>query len=386
MITQYVKIAALYIIRIILRVFWIFPIDKKKVLFCSYGGKQYACNPKYIFEYMVERYYNVFTYIWSVNTPGIMPGKYKNIETVKYMSFQYIRHVLTSGIIIYNSAVKSYLPFRKKQIIVNTWHGGGAYKKIHVDASPYKKNIVSMRVTRKVSARMVKYVISSCEKFTDVSSKVWAIPPEKFLPIGMPRNDILFNIHDNVIRKVKDQYCIDYEKKIVLYAPTFRGDYRNADVIPFSLDVDRLLQTMKNKFGHDFVILYRSHIHDKSFSVIQNKNVISASDYPDMQELLCAADVLITDYSSSVWDFSFTFKPCFLYAPDLRKYQEEQGFYTPIEKWPFPLAETNETLVENIMKFDNEKYIEAVKEHHTDLGSYENGTATKQLCDVLFGG
>jgi CDP-glycerol glycerophosphotransferase len=386
MITQYVKIAALYLIRVILRIFWIFPIRQKKVVFGSYGGKQYACNPKYIFEYMIERYGNAFTYIWALNASGIMPEKYKHIETVKYMSFKYIRHVLTAGIVIYNSAVKSYLPFRKNQIIVNTWHGGGAYKKMHIDASPYKKNIVSMKVTRKVSAKAVKYVISSCEKFTEVSSKVWAIPHEKFLPIGMPRNDIFFNLPDTIVRKVRDQFCLDYDKKIALYAPTFHGNYRNADAISFSLDVDRLLQIMKNKFGHDFVMLYRSHIHDKSFSVIQNKNVIPASDYPDMQELLCAADVLITDYSSSVWDFSFTFKPCFLYAPDLKKYQEEQGFYTPIEEWPFPLAETNEQLADNIINFEEVEYKNAVKKHHANLGSYENGTATKQLCDVLFGG
>jgi len=384
MITQYIKIVALYLIRITLRIFWLFPVHKKKVVFCSYGGKQYACNPKYIFEYMIEHYGNAFKYIWSVNTSGIMPEKYKNIKTVKYLSFRYIYHVLTARIIIYNSAVKSYLPFRKNQIIVNTWHGGGAYKKMNIDVSSYKKNIVSMEVTRKVSAKMVKYVISSCEKFTEASSKAWAIPSEKYLSIGMPRNDIFFNLPDTIIIKVRDQFCLGYDKKIALYALTFRGDYRNADAIPFSLDVERLLQTMKNKFGYDFVMLYRSHMHDKSFSVIQNKNVISASDYPDMQELLCATDVLITDYSSSIWDFSFTFKPCFLFTPDLDEYKEKQGFYTPIEEWPFPFAITSEQLITNIKNFDQKEYTTAVKSHHKDLGSYEQGTAAKQFCDLLF--
>jgi CDP-glycerol glycerophosphotransferase len=379
-----IKIAALYLIRIILRIFWIFPIDKKKVIFYSHGGKQYSCNPKYIFEYMTGRYGNVFTYIWSVNTPGIMPEKYKNIKTVKYMSFQYIRHILTAGIIIYNNIIHFYLPIRKRQIVVNTWHGV-AYKKISIDASLYKKNIVSMKSARNVSAKAVKYVISPCKKFTEVGSKVWAIPPEKFLPIGMPRNDILFNLLDTVISKVREQFCLDYNKKIALYAPTFRGNFRNADKMPFSLNIQNLLQTLNNKFGNDFVLLYRRHLADINSLDVQNVNVISASDYPDMQELLCAADVLITDYSSSVWDYSFTFRPCFLFTPDLDKYKEKQGFYIPIEEWPFPLAETNEALAENIIKFDNEKYIEAVKEHHAALGSYEKGTATKQLCDVLFG-
>lgn len=103
-----------------------------------------------------------------------------------------------------------------------------------------------------------------------------------------------------------------------------------------------------------------------------------------MQELLCAADILITDYSSSIWDFSFTYRPCFLYAPDLAKYEAESGFFVPIEDWPFPLAETNEELIENIKNFDSKKYIEDVKKHHRDLGSYETGHATERFCKLLF--
>ena len=384
MIKQYIKIVALYLIRAILRIFWIFPIDKKKVLFYSHGGKQYSCNPKYLFEYIIDRYSNAFTYIWSVNAPNILPDKYKDIETVKYMSFLFIYHVLTAGIIIYNNIIHSYLPIRKRQIVVNTWHGGGAYKKIHTDAFRHKKNISNIKVINRISANAVKYVISSCEKFTEVSSKVWTIPPEKFLPIGMPRNDIFFNLQDNIAKKVKDQFCIEYEKKIVLYAPTYRGNYRNTDKMSFYLNVQYLLQILNNKFGNNFVLLYRRHFADKNSLDVQNVNVISASDYPDMQELLCAADVLITDYSSSVWDFSFTFKPCFLFTPDLDEFKEKRGVYTPIEEWPFPFAKTSEQLIANIQNFDQEEYTKAIKSHHKALGSYEHGTAAKQFCDVLF--
>lgn len=370
-----------------LKIFWMFPIDNKKIIFCSYGGRQYSCNPKYLFEYIVGRYGNAFTYIWILNSPCIMPEKYGSVKIIKFMSFQYIQHVLTAGIIIDNMAIKSFLPFRKNQIILYTWHGGGAYKKVNIDAFFNKKYISSMKVTREVSARMVKYVISSCKKFTEVSSKAWAIPPEKFLPIGMPRNDIIFNIPENTIKKVKDYFRLDYPKKIVLYAPTFRGDYNNANEMLFSLDVQDLLGSLNIKFGKDFVFLYRSHhASNKNTFDVKNNNILSASDYNDMQELLCATDVLITDYSSCIWDFSFTYKPCFIYAPDLKSYKEEQGFYTPVEDWPFPFSETNDKLFENILKFDSGKYINAVKKHHMDLSSYENGTATKKLCEILFEG
>jgi len=384
MITQFVKIAALYLIRVILRVFWIFPVEKKKMLFCSYGGKQYSCNPKYIFEYMIERYGNTFKYIWSVNMPSIMPEKYKDIKTVKYMSFQYICHVLTAGVIIYNNVIQSFFPIRRNQIVVNTFHGGGAYKKIHIDAFPDKRKVFSMEITRIVSSKAVKYVISSCERFTAVCSKVWSIPAEKFLPIGMPRNDIIFNIQDSMVKKVKDHFNLNVKKKIVLYAPTVWGNKKYAETMFYSLNVQYLLQTLNNKFGNEFVLLYRLHMSRENNIDVQHKDIIPASDYPDMQELLCATDVLVTDYSSSVWDFSFTFKPCFLFTPDLDEYKEKQGFYTPIEEWPFSFAKTSEQLMDNIKNFDQEEYTTAVKAHHKALGSYEQGTATKQFCDILF--
>ena len=239
-------------------------------------------------------------------------------------------------------------------------------------------------VARKKTSKMVKYVISSCERFTDVSSKVWAIQKGKFLPIGMPRNDIFFSTKDSIKRKVKDYFYFTDDKKIILYAPTYRGNHRASDIMEFSLNISSLLQVLKNKFDSDFVFLYRSHIYSKNKFGKDNENIISASQYPDMQELLCAADILITDYSSCIWDFSFTYKPCFIYAPDLKKYQEEQGFYTPVEEWPFPVAETNEQLTENINNFDEEEYKHAVKKHHADLGSYENGTACGQFCRFAF--
>jgi CDP-glycerol glycerophosphotransferase len=377
-----IKIGALYVIRLVLRVFWFIPIDKKKIVFASYAGREYSCNPKYIFEYVYRHYRGVFNYVWAANSPDVMPSEYSAIKTVKYLSFQYVFHVLTAGYIIYNSAIKAYLPVRKSQIIVNTWHGGGAYKKIHLDASPYKKNVMSMKRTRKVSAKAVSFVITSCKQFTVFTSKVWAIPPEKYLPIGLPRNDILFAIPETAVEKARSYFGLDNTVGIVLYAPTFRGDYRKASRIDFKPDIEAVLGALKNKYHKDFIFLYRAHSSSKEKQAL---NSIDVSKYPDMQELLCAADALITDYSSSVWDFSFTFKPCFLFAPDLEQYKKEQGFYTPIEEWPFPLAETNEQLVQNIIDFDQYNYNAAVQKHHAALGSYEKGTAAKQFCDIVFG-
>lgn len=112
--------------------------------------------------------------------------------------------------------------------------------------------------------------------------------------------------------------------------------------------------------------------------------VRDVSDYPEMQDLLCTADMLITDYSSSVWDYSFTYRPCFLFTPDLEEYKKKTDFYTPIEEWGFPICKTNEELRKQIEAFDENKFKQAMIRHHENLGSYEKGTATEEVAKLYF--
>jgi CDP-glycerol glycerophosphotransferase len=347
-------------------------------------GRQYACNPKYIFEFMYNNYADKYIYVWCLRDKKKLPENYNNIKVCGYFTLEYIFLMMTAKYIITNQAVEPYFPFRKNQNIIYTWHGGGAYKRVD-DIKAYQRCKWSRSIMKDIRSRMITYVISSCKKFTELHSDIWNITYNKFLPIGMPRNDILFS-HDTMIKdKVYKYYNINNAQKIVLYAPTFRGDFRSPQKAEYFsiLNIEKILMSLKAKYKNNFLFFYRTH-YNISDRWINMSNIISASDYHDMQELLCATDILITDYSSSIWDFSLTFKPCFVYAPDLKKYQAEQGFYTPVEEWPFPLAETNEKLIENILNFDEEEYKQAIKRHHANLGSYETGTATNQFCEKVF--
>ena len=150
------------------------------------------------------------------------------------------------------------------------------------------------------------------------------------------------------------------------------------------MDFARLKSTLEARFGGEWVILLRMHYYlsDKAMSSAL-PFLRNATDYPDMQDLLLSADVLLTDYSSCMWDFSLLHKPCFLYARDIAEYRGERDFYTPIESWPFPLAANNDELAEVIAQFDADRYREAVLRHHRDLGSTESGTAAKQCVDRI---
>ena len=99
---------------------------------------------------------------------------------------------------------------------------------------------------------------------------------------------------------------------------------------------------------------------------------------------MCSSDILINDYSSIMWDFVQTRKPCFIFAKDLDEYENSTGLYTKPSSWPFPLASSNQKLIDNIRIFDYEKYLKDIKYYFTWMENYETGIACKQLCEVIY--
>ena len=102
-----------------------------------------------------------------------------------------------------------------------------------------------------------------------------------------------------------------------------------------------------------------------------------------MQELLLISDVLITDYSSAMWDYSFTYKPCFLYVPDLIEYSKTQEFYVPIEKWGFDYALTENELINYINDFDDIKYKDKVIQAQNFYGAFDDGNASYKVYEMI---
>lgn len=357
------------ILRYIFKVAEVFVnVKPNRILFTTFNGKGYFCNPKYLsLELEKSGKYDI---VWVLNDKQSLP----NIICVKFMSLKYFYFYLSSRFIITNQGFKSFIPKPKTQIRMETWHGGGAYKK--TDLAIIKDKFLSYKYI--LAGDDIDYYISSSKKFSEVMSYAQHVGSDRFLPYGMPRNDIFFDETNKKLQNkiIRDKYGISFNCKIILYAPTWRDDGRSLDVDNLGHCVDKL-----NINNPKYVLLYRAHLGDEL--KCKSNNVINVSSYPDMQELLCAADILITDYSSCMWDFSLMFKPCFIYATDIDQYKQERDFYTPMSEWPFPIATNNEELVNNIINFDEAEYIEKVKQHHKALGSYEDGHATERACKLI---
>ena len=271
---------------------------------------------------------------------------------------------------------KSVFKKPKNQFRIETWHGGGSYKK--TDLSIIKDKFTEYKY--KTVTNEIDYYVSSCKKFIENMNCAQYVATNKFLKIGMPRNDIFFNKTKKEItnRKIRKIYRLKENWKVILYAPTWRDDGRSLEV----KDICEIVKYLNKISKVRYILLCRAHYSGKLVNS-NEEDCIDVTDYPDMQELLCAADILITDYSSCMWDFSLMYKPCFIYATDIDQYKQERDFYTPMSEWPFPIATNTDELINNILNFNQEEYVEKVKQHHKALGSFEDGHACERVCKLI---
>ncbi len=356
----------------------LFPLQPK-VIFSSFSGRQYSDSPRRISEYL-SRYHPEIRQVWAFCNPEEFSFLHqRGIKTVRYKSAAYLYEVMTSAVYVDNVEFWSILKFRPEQMIVQTWHGGGAYKRIgqdRLDVGPLEQRHAVEKMNK------ITLFLSSSQAFTDHVIRGAFEYRGKVLPCGLPRNDELLNPDPDRANAVRQTLGIGQEERILLYAPTFRNSHA---LEPYNVDFEALSTALTQRFGGRWTVVLRMHyyISKRMMEQPETVRVVDASGYPDMQHLLAAADVLLTDYSSSIWDFMLTGKPCFLFASDLDLYQQERNFYLPIEQWPFPLAQDNTQLQRNVLQFDTTSYLKKLEAHYTDLGGCETGCATAQISSAI---
>lgn len=372
------KLIVIYLLRGLMSILHIFPIKKNRIIFNAYSGRNYACSPRYITEYLLDEYPQKYELIWAFRNPSKFRYlEEKGIKVIGYASLKRFFYEATSKVSINNIGSFSWMPKTKSQLRINTWHGGGCYKRVGLGE---EHNDIIRKYTMELSASNTSYMISSSKYSTEY------VYPHDFgykgeiLNIGFPRNDILFLDNQNEIKKkICNFYGIDQKSKIILFAPTWRYNTVDEIVLP---DFEQLKKSLKKRFNGNWVVLFRAH--ELMIASAKKGDYINATNYSDMQELLVAADVLISDYSSCIWDYSLKYSGlCILFTPDLKKYRVERGFDVDIAKWGFPICENNEELIRCIESIDEEDYRWKMKEHHNNLGSYENGSACKKIGKII---
>ena len=377
---DYIKILLYKAIRTCMRLLCIFPIKKNRVVFESYKGKTYSCNPKYISEYLQKHFPTEFELVWILNDPDKVNTP-EGIKVVKNHTIRCFYYHMTSKVIITNMTDDVFIPKRKQQIHINTWHAGGAYKKVGLSFGKTLSRLTEWqdRIVREETS----FYLSSSALFTRYNIREAYQYEGDVICSGMPRNDIFFDEKRLVEIREKMSYILPLKnRKVVLYAPTFRGIFGSSEERNVSFPYAELMNEAR-KENEDIIVLNRAHYSESSPLTSQLGQVIDVSDYPDMQELLAVADILVTDYSSSIWDFSLTGKPCVLFVPDIDEYMKERGTYTPIEKWPGVVTKTSKELIDAVLRPNYVNSQKIAKESLQYFESYENGNGAKRVGELI---
>ena len=381
----------------ILPAYWFFrklPVVNNLILFESNVGRNYSGNPKYIYEEMVRQGHDKkLRLVWileDLNTK--IPGKTKKIRRSRIMYYYYMAR---AKIWVFDTREPSHIFKRDQGYYIQTWHGT-PLKKLGMDLEDvfmsgggdietYKRNIY--RDTRKWD-----FLLSQNEFSTKIFKNAFAFSENssKFKEIwtyGYPRNDILTNKNTLEERnRIKEELGIPKDKKVLLYAPTWRdNEYHRHSIYKFVTTMD--FDLLKEKLSEDYIIIVKYH-----YLVVEN---IDWSDYEgfvytfkadcDIANLYLVSDMLITDYSSVMFDYSILNRPMFFFMYDLKSYRDElRGFYFDILKEiPGPVSKTTEVLISDIEKYDHSMYEEKYRAFRDKYNRMDDGKASQRVIDRI---
>lgn len=364
-----------YIFLFIMYVIRVFPIDNRKIVISNFNGRGYGDNPKYVCEALS---YKNKKLVWLVKQyDGNIPNY---VVQVRYESIKSLYHLATAKIWLDNSRKEIYVRKRKQQIYIQMWHGSIALKKIEKDAIDILNNKYIKKAIN--DSKMINLMISN-SNFSDIlfSRAFWYTG--EILKSGSPRNDILFNCDDEIIKKrFCEKYKVNYECNFIIYAPTFRD---NLSLEYYKIDKKELIEAFEKKYKRKFCLLLKLHPNLKGileFEYSNESNIIDVSDYTDIYELMKISDYLITDYSSVMFEFPINSKkPVFIFATDLESYN--RGFYFDLNELPFPVATNSKQLINNIKVFNEEIYYEKLDCFYKKLEIFEDGRASQRIVDYI---
>ncbi len=357
------------------------------IVFESFMGRNCSGQPKYIYKYLQENYPNKFKCIWVVDRRGVkIPGKH---VTCKRFGIRYYYYMNRSKYWVNNMRQPLSVPRREETIMLATWHGT-PLKRLVFDmddvhsANPEYKNIVFKQT------REWDYLLSDNPFSTEKFQSCFRFEKEKILEAGYPANDPLYspNKEEEAIA-IKKKLGIPLDKKVILYAPTWRDDnFYEAGQYGFDLALD--LDRLKKEFGDEYVVLLRLH-----YFVVEKMDLdkygdftINGCTYDDITDLYLVSDILITDYSSVFFDYANLERPILYYAYDIEKYRDVlRGFYLDMEKdLPGPILLTNDDVVEAIKNIDQIEadYKERYQQFYDTYCCIDDGHAAQRVVEEVF--
>lgn len=351
------------------------PIDKKMVVFSGHTRK-YNDSPRALYEYMLAHpeKYGQYKCVWALEDPANVdvPG---NPIKVKSDTLEYFKYTLKAKYWIACVNIERSLHFKKRSCrYLNTWHGT-PFKHVGNDAGG--RNDFDFG-----SVDLFCYA-SDFEK--EIYKRAFRVREEAMISTGLPRNDVLYNTTPREVEDIKKRLNLPLNKKIILYAPTWRDSTDNGKTCAIKPPVDA--RKWEAAFKDDYIVLFRMHAYtNKLLNMEFNDTLRDYSAYPNVNDLFKVADILISDYSASMADYSILERPVLSFAYDYDEYKKERGLYVDYEKeMPSGILRTEDDVIEYILNMDYQKECGKTRTMVKNKMLQYGGDATRMCLERLFG-
>ncbi|MCR5691916.1 MAG: CDP-glycerol glycerophosphotransferase family protein [Eubacterium sp.] len=369
------------------------PLEENKVLYESFYGRGMVCNPNGLFHSFLERPdFSAYKHVWVIedfeSNEEIMKeySQMENVSFVEYLSDEYFRQLATSKYLVNNVMFPGYFVKREGQVYINTWHGiplktlGYDQAGGNVSAANSVRNFLN-----------ADYLISPCQYFTDIYKKAFkldGIYRGKIIEEGQPRNDLTIkgNRKEIIERMRRSGVKVDENKKIILYAPTWKGqNYSNPTVNPE--EYYEFIRYIESRVDTDqYQVLVKPH--QVVYQYMREETANTDQFIPavlDANEILAVTDVLISDYSSIYFDFMVCDKPILFYIPDVESYKNYRGLYLPLEELPGPISKDLETIGDWLGDLDQvwKQYKDKFQEIKDRFVYLDDGKSADRVWDVV---
>ncbi len=348
------------------------PINQKRIFIESMWGQKYTCNPRYFYEY-IDKYHPDYECIWSLTDEHI-PIK-GNAIRVRRNSLKYFYYLATSKFFVNNVNFDNHYIKREGQIEIQTMHGT-PLKSYGLDVpGDFKTEYAKKQFINRCSRW--DYLLVQSDYVADIT-KSCVLFKKEHLKYGYPRTDILYTDNNpEKITELKKKMNIPLEKKVLLYAPTWRESKK------FDLKLD--IESLRNTLSDEYILILRLHHLAFVDSTVPKSDefVYDLSRYDSIEELYLVSDVLITDYSSTMFDYAILDRPIILFTYDLDDYiNKRRGVYFDItEIPPGPIVSTSkevENIILNLDKVENDTKSLRVK-FQEKFNQYESGNSSKNI-------
>lgn len=359
---------------------------QNKIVATTMRGRRFGDNPGYIMEYLRKMGNNIdLVWLKAEEYDYEVPD---GIRTISYKQNlrQKIYECATAKVWINSHRMPIYIRKRPGQVFIETWHGGLGIKKIEGDVPSVMKGKRNVKEIKNTS-KLADVFISNSKHLDDIYRRAFGFKGPIY-KCGYPKNDVVFKENTEIVKKVKKHFGLE-DSKILLYAPTFRDSFeltKMVDESVFDVDFIKLKNALENRFGGKWAILVRWHPIMKTYMKQQKRiipEVMDATSYPEMQDLILSSDVFLSDYSSGIFDAALREIPCFTFATDFDEYKKDRGVYYEMEELPFPYAKNNEELINHILNYDHDTYINKWKKFAERTGLHETGHAAENISNKI---